>query len=64
MNPGILVQAGKQLGVHPGNPIGSFVQTFPVGVFAHGGENLAHGPRNAGLIHSGCDRFVIVIRAG
>ena len=48
--PGIVVQAAEQLGVHAGDAGRRFAQAFAIGIFADGGQNLAHGASNARLI--------------
>jgi hypothetical protein len=41
-----------QLGIGPGNTTGSIGKALPVGIFADGQQNLAHGFRDARLIHA------------
>jgi hypothetical protein len=46
----VLMQAAKQLGIHPGDPGWRFQQSFAVGVFAHRRQNLADRPLDPGQI--------------
>ena len=43
----IFAQPGEHLLIHACNALGRFTQTFAIGIFADGQENLAHRRRNA-----------------
>ena len=50
VQPRLIVQAGKQLGVHASHAGRRFAEAFAVGVFADGGQNFADGAFDARLI--------------
>jgi hypothetical protein len=52
MEPGILIEAGEEFGIRPGDAVGGLEESLAVGVFTDGQKNLADGALEPGQIHA------------
>ena len=66
MDPGILVQAPEDLGVHPGDAVGRLSQPLAVGILADGDQDLADRAADPLEIHVhralGAGRRLVIVR--
>ena len=61
MHARVVVQAGKEFGIHAGHAGRRFAQAFAVGIFADGSEDFAHGALDSQLVDGRVDRCAVFL---